>query len=320
MSTATVPVIKKRGNPAWGKKTTEITEQELNIENINKQYIFQLIKTHEKTKPVDHETGQLLESPFQPYYGIPNSGLAWDPDYITPNEAKKPKGEQKKGATRRWRYLYNYPTIWVDEQIDPEPTKEEIGDEKNDLIFRKGVLRVFGHEEMKLKAIMLYNGFADCVRPLKNVPKEYVLLDQEKIDKEVLKALDDSFEAEKSARESTLQEMYAIAYYFGLDLSKSDDAIRKEFIGIARSKPAVFNREFVNPKNKVKYAVLEALADNYISDTIIPMTLHFVESSAKIMDLKTPDTAEEVSSLYMSGNEKAINLYNKINKHFEGGE
>lgn len=319
MATANAPVIKRRGNPNFGQKKTEIEiQQDVITADIDKQYIFQLLKTHEKAKPVDNSTGEIIGSPFQPYYGVVNSGLAWDPDYISPIEAKKAKSDQKRGAARRWRFLYNYPTIWVDEQIEPEPTKEDFAAAENDLVFRKGLLRVFGHEKMKLKALELNNAFQGVVRPLKSVVKEYMLLDQDKIDKEVLQQLDDSFEAEKSARDASLEEMYAVAYYFGIDLSKSDDAIRKAFINIARSKPAVFNREFVNPKNKVKYTILEGLAENYISDTIVPNTLHYVESGTKIMDLKTPDTAEEIATMYMSGDIKSTNLYNKINKYFEG--
>lgn len=317
MSNTAAPAIKRRGNPNFGKQKTEIeVQQEVLTDDLNKQYIFQLIKTHEKAKPKD-EDGKLLGSAYQPFYGIVNSGLAWDPDYITPAETRKPKSEQKKGATRRWRFLYNYPTIWVDEQIEPEPTKEEIGDEKNDLIFRNGVLRVFGHETTKLQALQLNNAFQDCTRPLKNVVKEYVLLDQEKIDKETLQLLDDSFEAEKEARAASLNEMYAIAYYFGIDLTKSDDAIRKAFISIARAKPSVFLREFVNPKNKYKYAVLEGIAENIISIGLVPGKVCFVETGAVLFDVNTTDAGEEIASMAVANFTPAVNLVNKLRKMFE---
>lgn len=318
MATPTVAPIKRRGNPNFGKQRTETEVVQDNIvEDQNKQYIFQLIKTHEKTKPRD-EDGKLVGSAYQPFYGIVNSGLAWDPDFITPQEAKKPKADQKKGATRRWRYLHNYPSIWVDEQVDPEPTKEEVGDQKNDLIFRNGLLRVMGFETTKLQALQLNNAFQDCVRPLKNVVKEYVLLDQEKIDKETLQQLDDSFEAEKAAREASLEEMYAVAYYFGIDMTKSDDAIRKAFIGVARSKPAIFNREFVNPKNKYKYTVLEGLADNLISVNLVPGKVCFVETGAVLFDVNTPDTAEEIASMAVANFTPAVNIVNRLKKLLEG--
>lgn len=320
MSTATVAPIKRRGNPNFGKKVSEEIQQEQNISaEIDKQYIFQLIKTHEKAKPKD-DNGQIVGSPYQPFYAIVNSGTAWDPDFVTPTEARKPKADQKKGASRRWRLLANYPTIWVDEQIDPEPSKEDLADAANDLIFRNGVLRVFGHQATKLQAMQLNNAFQDCVRPLKNIVKEYVLLDQDKIDKEVLQALDDSFEAEKAAREASLQEMYAVSYYFGIDLTKSDDAIRKAFISIARAKPAVFNREFVNPKNKYKYLFLEALSDNIISGTSMPGKIVFTETGAVLFDLNTQDFAEELATMVVGNYEKAVNLFNKIKKIYEEAE
>lgn len=296
------PVIKsRRGNPNFGKKK----EEETNVPDLNKQYIFQLLRTHEKQKPVDSVTGELKGSPFQPYYAVVNSGMAWDPNFT-------PKGASKPGAQRRWRYLSNFPTIWVDEQIDPEPSPEDLNSNTNDLIFRQGVLRVFGHETTKLQALQLNNTFDGCVRPLKNLPKEFTLLDQDKIDKEVLEALDDAFNAEKAAREATREEMYACSYYFGINLNQSDDGIRKEFIKIARDKPRVFNREFVNPKNKYKYVFLEGLAENIISGTIVEGTVYLVDSNTKVWDLKTGDIAEELAQNVVAGDVKATNLYNKL--------
>lgn len=310
--------IKRRGNPNFGRKAEIDTPEQAHVDDLKKQYVFQLIKTHEKAKPKD-EFGQLIGSPFQPFYGIVNSGMAWDPDYIPAREEKKPKAEQKKGGVRAWRYVYNHPSIWVDDQVDPTPTKEDLSDAQNDLVFRNGVLRVFGHETNKLLALKLNNAFDGCERPLKSVPKEYVLLDQEKIDKEVLQALDDSFEAEKAAREATVEEMYACAYYFGINLQQSDDAIRKAFISVARSKPKVFNREFVNPKNKYKYTILEGLADNIISASQVPGKVIFVETGAPIFDLKTQDPAEEIATLAVAGVTAAVNLVSKIRKIYEEG-
>jgi len=297
------PAIKRQGNPNFQKSTPE----EIQPSELDKQYIFQLLKTHDKSKPRDKDTNELTTSPYQPFWAAVNSSVAWDGDY-------KPKNSNTKGARRQWRFLANYPTIWVDEQIDPEPTKEDLASPENDLIFRNGVLRVFGHEPMKLKALQLNNGFKDCVRPLKNVPKDFELLNQDKIDKAVLQHLDDAFDAETAARKAGLDEMYAVAYYFGIDLSKSDDAIRKEFINKARVNPTVFNREFINPKNRYKYTFLKAIADNYISGTAIVGKLQWVETNAPLFDLKTGDYAEELASLTMGNYEKAVNLFNKLEK------
>jgi hypothetical protein len=305
--------IKRKGNPNFGNKKEEGQSQV--PDNYNNQYIFQLLKTHEKQKPITSQLGDkeggYIVNVFQPWFAVVNSGVAWDPNYI-------PKGKTEKGGQRRWRFLHNYPdTIWVDEQIDPEPTKEDLADDRNDIVFRNGVLRVFGHEERKLQALMLNNTFDGCVRPLKNLPKEFTLLNQDKIDKEVLESLDAAFEAEKAARNATLEEMYAVGYYFGIDMTKSDDAIRKEFINKARQNPQLFNREFVNPKNKYKYVFLLGLEDNIISSTINSGRITIVETNVVKFELKTGDAAEELAQLCMSEHKEAMALYNILNKKYQ---
>ena len=304
--------VKPRGNPNFGKKKTDNIEiyGQNSAPDVDKEYIFQLLRTHEKTKPISAKMGDMggeILSPYQPYFAIINSGLAWDKNF-TPKDSTKP------GASRRWRYLYGFPTIWVDEQIDPEPTKEELASNQNDIIFRNGVLRVFGHEMTKLQAVMLNDAFDGCERPLKNIPKQYTLLNQEQIDKDVLGQLDEQFEAEKAAREASPEEMYSLAYFFGIDLNQSDDGIRKTFISKARSNPRVFSREFVNPKNKYKYVFMRGLADNTISDTMIPGCVTLVDAGKPVFDLRTDGTLEELASSAMSGDQKAIDLYNQLKK------
>ncbi len=309
--------IKRRGNPSFGRKPEQPakTEDEVAVDDFAKEYLFQLIKTHESAKPVDGKTGERTTSAYQPFFGVPNSGTAWDADYISPSEEKKAKAEgrqPKKGGRRRWRYIHNYPTIWVDEQIDPEPSKEEIRDEGNDLIFRNGLLRVFGHQEMKLQALQLYDGFEGNPRPLKNVPKDYKLLDQAKIDKQVIEDLDAAFDAEDAARGATLEEMYAVGYYFGIDPNMSDDAFRKAFRQAARTNPKIFLREFANPRNKYKYLFLKALADNLISTILFPGKVALVESNVALFDIKGEDAAEELATLTFTKFDKAVILKEKL--------
>lgn len=302
--TATTP--KRRGNPNFVKKSAPVDPH---TEQLNKQYVFQLLKTHENQKPRDGKTGELATSPYQPWFGVVNSGMAWDEDY-------QPKGAKTTGAQRRWRFLHNYPTIWVDEQIDPEPSKEDLAGAENDLVFRNGVLRVFGHQTMKLKALTLNNAFAGCKRPLKNIPFEYELLDQDKIDKEVLETLDESFEAEKSAREASNEEMYSMAYYYGIDLGLSDDAIRKQFITKARQNPANFNKQFVNPLNKYRYVFASSLADGIISTTLIPGSVVIAASNNKVFDLKSQDAIGELATNCMVNDKSAMELYNQLSKDY----
>jgi len=306
--------LKRRGNPNFSKRTAEPDIAGINnAPNLHKEYIFQLIKTHDKQKPISSRMGELggeVLSPYQPFFAVVNSGLAWDPTY-TPREGAKP------GASRRWRYLHGFPTIWVDEQIDPEPTKEELASNLNDIVFRNGILRVFEHEQTKLQAVMLNDAFEGCKRPLKNIQPQYRLLDQDKLDKEVLSQLDEAFEAEKAAREATPQEMYALSYYFGINLAQTDEAIRKHFITKARSNPSVFRREFVNPKNKYKYIFMTALGQNIISDTRVPGHVYLVEADRPVYELRTDSTVDELSTAVMANDQKATDLYNQLRKMIE---
>jgi len=256
------------------------------------------------------DLGGEIMTPYQPYFAVVNSGLAWDKTYV-PREGMKP------GASRRWRFLHGFPTIWVDEQIDPEPTKEELASNLNDIIFRYGVLRMFGHEQTKLQALMLNDAFDGCERPLKNIVKQYTLLNQDQIDKDVLAQLDNAFEAESAARAATNEEMYAMSYYFGINLAQTDDAIRKHFITKARSNPTVFNREFVNPKNKYKYIFMTAFGQNIISSTMIPGCVTLVEAGRNVYDLKTDNAVEELSTATMANDAKATELYNQLRKMIE---
>ncbi len=308
METQTAP--KKKGNPNFGKKT--VSEETLLTEDLNKQYIFQLVKTHERTKPIVSKLGDMggaIESPYQPFYAVVNSGLAWDSKFIPKNGNK-----EKPGGSRRWRYLHGFPTIWVDEQIDPEPTKEDLASNLNDLTFRKGILRVFGYETTKLQALMVNDAFDGCKRPLKNVPKQFTLLNQEEIDQKVLDSLDDAFEAETAARNATKEEMMACAYYFGINLAQSDTAIRKDFISRARNNPKVFNEQFTNPKNTYRWVFKQALDNNIISDTIVQGTVYLVDAHKKVYDLKTSNATEELAHAAFASEPNATELYQQLKK------
>lgn len=310
METQTAP--KQRGNPNFGKKPS--AEAQL-TEDLNRQYIFQLTKTHEKSKPISAKLGDMggaIFSPYQPYYGVVNSGLAWDGTFVPKNGNK-----EKPGGSRRWRYLHGFPTIWVDEQMDPEPTKEDLASNLNDLTFRNGVLRVFGYETTKLQALMVNDAFGGCKRPLKDIPKQYVLLNQDEIDKSVLASLDDAFDAETIARGATLQEMYACAYYFGINLQQSDIAIRKDFISRARSNPKVFNEQFTYPVNQYKWVFKSALDNNIISTTIVPGCVYLVDSNTKVYDLNTGDAITELSQAVFANEPKSSELYQTLKKMME---
>lgn len=301
---------KQRGNPEWLKRKKV---EGSTVEDLSKQYIFQLVKTHERAKPIVSKLGDMggtIESPYQPYYAVVNSGLAWDEKFT-------PKNSTKVGGSRRWRYLHGFPTIWVDEQIDPEPTKEDFASNLNDLTFRKGILRVFGYETTKLQALTVNDAFDGCKRPLKSVPKQYLLLNQEEIDQSVLDSLDDAFEAETAARNATQDEMMACAYYFGINLAQSDIAIRKDFISRARNNPKVFNEQFVNPKNIYKWTIKQAFDNNIISSTIVSGTVYLVDAHKKVYDLKTDDAIGELAQAIFASEPNATELYKELKRMSE---
>ena len=75
--------VKKKGNPNFVKK------QDDGLNDFNKVYTFVLIKTHEKYKPVDGDTGMRTTNPYPPIYKLPSEGRTID---------------DATGKNRMWRY------------------------------------------------------------------------------------------------------------------------------------------------------------------------------------------------------------------------
>jgi hypothetical protein len=304
---------KRKGNPNFGRKQTtefesdtmvaELTEpqatKELTIDP-KKVYHFQLTKTYEKLKPIDSKSGNKIESLYPPYYLCPNEGVALDED----------------GEMKRWRFLYGYPSIWVDEQLNPEPTDEQIRDSRNDIIFEEGNLFIRGTERAKIKALLIQDLCEDQTNKMFPVNSIFRLIkDGESLNK-ATQVNDKAFEAESAARNASIEELLPIAMLFGINVDgheKRGDYIKKEVILKARQLPDAFLANFVSPKTNIKYLITKALNKNIISGHTGTLTM--VETDRALFPIdKNADIAEQVSTLVMANDEQASLLYTQLKK------
>lgn len=265
-----------------------------------KRYRFQLIKTYEKLKPRDHETGELVDSLYPPIFMANNEGIAYD----------------SNGNMRRWRYVYGYPTIWVDEQINPAPNDQQLRDEKNDILFKEGNLFVNGGARAKIMALLVQDQFEDQKNPVTQTPKVFRLINEEEGIKLAINASDRAFEAETEARKATLAEMLPIAMLFGINIDNAEqrqEIIRGELILKARQLPDAFLKQFVNPKNQIKYLVTRAIQKNIISGTTGNLVM--VETGRVLFQVDSKkDISEQVTSLIMGNDAEATVLYSHLQR------
>lgn len=302
---------KKRGNPNFGKRReseneeTEVMELEqgdfIDTFKIDprKVYQFQLIKTYEKLKPVDSKTGKTVESLYPPYYLCPNEGVAL-----------------YNGEMRRWRYLYGYPSIWVDEQMNPEPTDEQIRDSRNDIIFEEGNLFVRGAEKTKIQALLIQDLCEDQKNQLYPVPHKFRLIKEGETLMKATEINDKAFEAELAARNASIDELLPVAMLFGINVDnheKRGDQIKKEVILKARQLPDAFLTNFVSPKTNIRYVITKALNKNIISGASGMLVM--VETGKALFPInKNSDIAEQVATLVMGNDEQASLLYTQLKK------
>ena len=262
-----------------------------------KAYSFQLVEVQANAKPVDKDTGEMVENPYPPYFIAPNSGVARDP---------------KTGKQRMWRYVFGLNSIWVDEQS--EPSKTQLSSGKNDLVFLKGYLTVQAGDTAKYDALTVQDGFEGNKNPLENTPKLFRLIDASKDRAELRNKADEAYEAEKVAREADIEEMLPVADIFDIDVEDGDEyRIRTEFILVAKTNPSAFLRQFVNPKNKIQYVVKKALEKNLIK--VEGNQVIFVETQKALFDVKgDADLAEQVSTLVLQNHEGATKLHSQLQR------
>jgi len=304
--------VKRKGNPNFGRKREE-TEQDsetmvLEAPQVKssgfkidpqKVYHFQLTQTYEKLKPIDSKTGSRVDSLYPPYYLCPNEGVALH-----------------DGEMRRWRYLYGYPSIWVDEQLNPEPTDAQIRDQRNDIIFEEGNLFVRGTEKAKIQALLIQDLCEDQKTPLFPTNHKFRLIKEGETLVKATEINDKAFEAESAARNASINELLPIALLFGINVDKPEkrgDFIKKEVILKARQLPDAFLANFVSPKTNIKYVITKALNMNIISGHTGTLTM--VETGRALFSVnKDSDIAEQVATLVMANDQEASLLYTQLKK------
>lgn len=281
--------VKKKGNPNFGKKQSEVND-------IDKVYTFVLAETYENYKPKDPDTGRSPYDPYPPFYKLASDGIAID---------------EETGRNRRWRCLKGIDTIWVEEQDGIEPNYSDY----EDLIFVYGKMLVKGWEKNKLAALFAQDGFEGKKYRKANSKTIYRLVDEEKELESALDSFDIEFEALKTAKECSDEEMLAFAYVLGINIVSNTKQIRREFISKAKANPRYFLKHFVDPKNQIAYLVHKASTNNIISTSIIEGKLVWSESRKVIMDApKGSDISQDIAKLVMQGNEEATRLVEQLKK------
>lgn len=285
---------KKMGNPNFGKKKKE------GVDSL-KTYRFQLIKTHEKVKPRDRDTGEMLENPYPPIYIAANSGVAYDAE---------------TDQVRRWRYLYGYPSIWEDEQTNPEPSPQQLAHERNDIIFRQGFLTVRGNDKAKIQALKVQDAFEGNENPLEDKPRIYRLLDENLELNKIRSSADAAYEAETEARNSSLEDMLPIASVFGIDVTNPEenaDKIRTAFILRAKSDPQAFLKQVVNPRNTIVFKFRQAFQKNILS--VVEGKVIMVDTQRVLFEVNPDkDAAEQAASSVLAREDKAEKAYEQIGR------
>jgi len=275
--------------------------------DIAKRYQFKLSQVYDAAKPRDADTNEILDNPYPPTYLWVNSGVAINPET---NEVEN------------WRYVYGYSSIWVKDQQKPEPSKQQLENPKNDIVFKNGSLFVNGNNKALLEALTVQDAFEGVENPINNMPFIYGLVDENKNRERVRSEADMAYLAEKSAREATLEQMVPVAMHFGIDVTDPDeneDRIRTEFILKAKAMPREFSNQFTNPKNEYKYNIVQALQLGIISADKIPGKMVLNDTGAVYFDVKIgDDVADQFASLMMIRNDKAIKLYSQIENILAG--
>jgi len=288
---------KKVGNPNFGK--TAQKKQEFDPE---KMYEFELIQTYEKYKPTD-EQGNKVANLYPPVFSLPNKTICYDED---------------KKKQRAIRYINSESSIFVDEQREME-TEEEVQlltDSDNFIEFKDGKLVVRGVDLNKIKYLTALDMFeGKKVQVKANTVKAFRLINPDQVIEAALNSLDTSYEAEKAARESTEEEMYAAAYLMGIDLEQGSNGVKRDFIMQAKANPDFFVKHIVDPKNKFVYTFAKALKKNIINVNLENGNVHFTESNAFITKVNPrEDIAAELAKKAIVGDEGVTKAYSHITK------
>lgn len=298
MSTETV-VEKRKGNPNFFKKKEEVSEPAQKQRGPAKgMSVFKLIKSHESLKPINNVTQEMDDNPYPHIYVVENSGVAW-------NEEEQ---EQMK-----WKYLHGYNSIWEKYQQNPMPDANRLNnaDGKNDIVFRKGFLKVPASNVSMLMALKVQDGFSGNANKLIQKPDVFELVDAEKVRKEIRTNNDKAFEAESAARRLEGSSLLGVAMALGVDVSDPDyvDEIRQDVIAKSKSNPTDFLKTWNDPRHKVKYLSTQALNQGIL--TIEGNVLLFKGVILFPININA-DVPHQISQLYLSEDKKAEELFNSL--------
>jgi len=285
----------RRGNPMFGKKPKKDSQFDP-----KKRYQFQLVQSYEAQKPRDKDTGEIIGNPYPPYYMIPSSGVALDPE---------------TNEVRRWRYVHGYNSIWIEDQQSPEPTKQQLDSAKNDLVFREGSLFVNGADKAKMNALLIQDIYADKENKLEAKNPVFKLIDENANIMKIRSSSDDAYNAEKMIREASYDALLPIAMVLGIDTSKVEDeddeeVVRTQLILQARGNSAVVMRELTDPKNEVKYEVQTAINSGRLK--VEDGKLMWSTGVAILSVDMQGDVAEQAARAVLKQDKEAMKMYDQL--------
>ena len=269
-----------------------------------KLIFFQLVESFEKYRPTSKEDGKPMGVPFPPYWSAPNSGIALD----------------KEGNARSWRLIQGQPSIWVDKQLSleketPQNIERMLGDARNIIEFRHGVLQVRRNEALKLEALEVSDYNEGNTNPYYPRKKMFKLLNPAEDISKALNTFEVEDKANDIAKNASEEEVLAFAYSIGIDTSDtSDEGLRNtrlKFRNYAKNQPAKFIELFSNPVNKIKYVFAQAIRDNHIA--LNGNKLMRLSTNLAVLSLKgDTDVVTQLTELALGKDAKALELYQSL--------
>lgn len=293
-------------------------------EEHEKMWNFQLCNSFPpEWKPVDKKTGKPLSPPYPKYRTIPNAGNAYDENYLDDKGKPSPR-------VREWRYIEGQPSIWADEQpgldnYDVKQVQEMLGRDENQLTFYFGQLNVRGIQQLRMDALRCQDGYEGKKVQYQQKPRVYRLENPDNIVREEMTLLEKEWQAEKLARECTVDQMLECCFIMGMDISdQSDSSLRRlklEFLKKAKydSKNPDSIEWFTgivnNPLTHIKYVVGQALVENLISTTQQPGRLTWAMANTPIFDIDAGrNPTDYICGLYFTEDEQAMKLVEELER------
>lgn len=188
----------------------------------------------------------------------------------------------KSGVMEKIRLLNGIPTIWSSEQEkSPLVTQYFVSKNTRSLHFQANVCRIPEWDTTALEFARISRCNVDSNTPNKSTKFAFYEYNPEKAAQEALAKEDFEIEMTIKAKDTPPDAMKKHAAYLGiaftneLGLPKTDDALRKDYIRIAKKDPVNFSKSYNSPVVEVSWLIKKALIDSKIDLGRIANTAYF---------------------------------------------